>query len=155
MLRVSALFGFPEAAARLWESSLPCSCRYNFSCRCIRLYKIRFLSQALPVPFPLALNSKDFFRGHNSKTFVQFHCAQTQSAADKVLVGSVTTSATVTRQVLCDVSWRGIRPFGILHGRSRSDFRFITRHSATVIRVSAFQPDCVPQQSLECGHKES
>ena len=74
--------------------------------------------------------------------------ARTQSAADKVLVGSVTTSATVTR---CDVSWRGIRPFGILHGRSGSDFRFSTQHSATVIRVSAFRPDCVPQQSLECG----
>ena len=146
VLRVSALFGLPEAAARLWESSLPCPFRYNVSCRCIRLYKIRFLSHALPVPFPHAL--KRFLPRSQQARPLSNSIARTQSAADKVLVGSVTTSATVTR---CDVSWRGIRPFGILHGRSRSDFRF----SATVIRVSAFRPDRVPQQSLECGHKES
>ena len=63
-------------------------------------------------------------------------------------------SATVTRLVLlrCLVLWRGIRLFEILHGRSRSEFRFSTRpRSATVTRVSGFQPDRVPQQSLECG----
>ena len=69
VLCVSGLFALAEGAASLWESSLTC----NVSCRCIRLCKITSI--------PHGPNSSTVT---TDKTFLQFHCAQTQSPADKL-----------------------------------------------------------------------
>ena len=71
VLCVSGLFALAEGAASLWESSLTC----NVSCRCIRLCKITSGS------IPHGPNSSTVT---TDKTFLQFHCAQTQSPADKL-----------------------------------------------------------------------